>query len=356
MRTLARIATPTLAAAALFGFVGNAMADAAVPAAATAMPAAASASASSLTQGFEFVNNSHYPMTLAGIDRPGDGDGTPAIGTVLQPGQSLRYEKVFWFFGTTDTSLRFTTPMEGNVINGYEITLGIEKYVNVPLAWVFNSPDQPINMHVAREGNLTKVIAQDTTAQTITLTGQQAQQQADLMNRLCGSTSASCTFERTKDRTTAPDREVVLDRGANGMETARSFTSSRTAVASATSSVELTASAKSSVLSAVELTVSGKYGQSFTHSDTQMESRTYSISPHYIGMLYASMPMVRDQGNFVIKLGNTTWILQDVSFDSLDGTRSISYDSAERRMTDDELAKYRGKLDKYYPPAGQGGI
>ena len=35
------------------------------------------------------------------MDNNGQDDGTPKLGTVLKPGQSMRYDKVFWFDAST---------------------------------------------------------------------------------------------------------------------------------------------------------------------------------------------------------------------------------------------------------------
>ncbi len=340
MRTIARIAAPALIAAAMIGFVGNGISSATASQSTTTGPALAAASAS-LTQAFSVVNHSQYPMKLTGIQDPGKGDGTPAIGTVLLPGQSMRYEKVFWWGNATGTKLDLTTTTASGTAWVYQVELRIDPAFNVPSVRLPSLTGAPITAEQDRQSTMTSVVFEDATASTVTVPKDKAQQQSTLLNELCGTTSAACTFARVGDRTVAPPRSIYLDQGVNNTASVRTFTTTKSTVAGATTSVELTAAAKTSVLSFVEATVTGKYGQTFTRQETETEARTYSISPFSIGQMTAKIPMVRDTGNFTIKIGKTTWILQGVYFDSRDSSKAISYDTSERAMTAAEKEKYK---------------
>jgi hypothetical protein len=340
MRTIARIAAPVLIAGAMIGFVGNGFSAAAAPSV-TAAPVKAAASAS-LTQGFYVTNHSQFPTTLTGIQDPGKGDGTPAIGTVLLPGQSLRYEKVFWFGNSTGTKLDFTSAMPSGQWMVYQVELHIDPFLNIPQVRLPDLSGSPLSLNEDRQPTSTSVILEDSTASTVIVPKEKAQQQTDLLNELC-KTSAACVFSRDA-RTVAPSRTIEYDKGVNNTASVRTFTTSSSTVAGASTTLELTAQAKTSVLSAVELTVTGKLGQTFTKTETQTESRTYSISPYSIGQMTAKVPMVRDTGTFTVKLGKTTWILQNVSFDSRDMSKAISYDTTERAMTAAEKEYYKKTL------------
>ncbi len=302
------------------------------------------AASASLTQGFYVTNHSQYPTTLTGIQDPGKGDGTPAIGTVLLPGQSVRYEKVWWFGNSTGTKLDFTSAMPSGQWLVYQVELRIDPDLNIPQVRLPDLSGSPIRASEDRQPTLTSVILEDSTASTVTVPKEKAQQQSDLLNELCRTTSASCVFARVGDRTVAPSRSIEYDKGVNNTASVRTFTTSSSTVAGASTTLELTAQAKTSVLNAVEVTITGKYGQTFNRSETQTESRTYSISPFSIGQMTAKVPMVRDTGTFTIRIGKTTWVLQDVSFDSRDMQKAISYDTTERPMTAAEKEYYKKGL------------
>jgi hypothetical protein len=76
------------------------------------------------------------------------------------------------------------------------------------------------------------------------------------------------------------------------------------------------------------------------------------ISARHIGWWEAITPVIRDIGDFTLEIGNTTWILRDVSFDSPDPTREgeVEWSAREEKMSDREFAENCRRP----PPSGPG--
>lgn len=144
MTTITRIAGAGLIAAAFLGFAGGGMAHAAAAYTAETATVTKSANGIMLTQAFYIRNDTSFEMRLQDIDGAGANDGKPAINTVLLPGQSMRYEKVFWFGNTPATTLRFTYWTPGGQIISKDVKLIIDNLLNAPRLELFDDSGQPI--------------------------------------------------------------------------------------------------------------------------------------------------------------------------------------------------------------------
>lgn len=331
-----RIVSPVLIAGAFAGLAGASEAAAAPAHQATGVVAVTSA-AMTVTRGYDIINDSQYDAKVVGVSNPGAGDAAPAIGSVIKPGQSMHYEKVFYFMSANETTVQldFLKPARdgGGKVAGAGVRLYTETIVGTAHSLVdqFEGRDK-----VTVSPNFNTITISDAKASTVTVNGTDAQAQADVLNQLCGSTRATCTFEQTKERQQIRQK-VVAGGGWNSQAVARKQGYEAIAVASATTNLELTATVKVTVLKAVETTISAKAGQSWTSTKTVRDTVEMSISPKHFGWIVADMPMYRDTGTFTIKLGNTTWVLNDVKVDSVDNSRAVLYGTGERPMTAEEL-------------------
>lgn len=75
---------------------------------------AGAAPASAATRGFFIVNRTQYTLTLKSVQdgrnhfgRCQGGDEFASVGTTVAPGETYRYEKVWYFNGTCKTQLTF---------------------------------------------------------------------------------------------------------------------------------------------------------------------------------------------------------------------------------------------------------
>ncbi len=114
-----------------------------------------------------------------------------------------------------------------------------------------------------------------------------------------------------------------------------------TDTASVTHSVELSASVQATLLKIVEVSLSATYGHTWTQEHQFSISQTLNLPAYHKGWLDVRDPVVRDTGDFTVTLGNTTWKLHGVSFDSPDLTRPVIYVKQAVPMTPEDLVKYK---------------
>ncbi len=331
-----RIVSPVLIAGAFAGLAGATDA-AAAPAHASAATSVAAASSTTVTRGYDITNYSQYDAKVVAVRNPGAGDSAPAIGTVIKPGQSLHYEKVFYFMKANETTVQLDFLQPARNGGGKVASAGVRLYTETIVGTAHSLVDQFEGRDkVTVTPYFGTISISDTSPSTITVGGSDAQTQAELLNGLCGTTRATCTFEQTADRQQIRQK-VVAGGGWNSQATARKQGYEAVASASATTSLELTASVKVTVMKAVETSISAKAGQSWTSTKTVRDTVEMTIAPKHVGWIIAEMPMYRDTGNFTIKLGNTTWVLAGVKVDSVDASRAVLYGTGERAMTAEEL-------------------
>jgi hypothetical protein len=313
MNTVTRIALPVLAGAALLSFASAGVSAAAVIDQQAAAPRPVVAMAH-LTQGFEIRNLSSHDIRLSSIESPGNGDGTPAIGTVLRPGDAIGYQKVFWFGNTPHTKLWFTElSANGQVL--FPVELWVDPFLNIPSVMTPGA-DGAGDLAFSGTGYGSKVLnfVDRPGAAPIQVSPQDKQKQADLLGRLCAGGQAACTFTPTSSEA-GPDLTArwLSDKNIGTTTATVSYKDSLTI--GSTTSVELTASAKVSLFGSVDLTMAGKYGQGWSQSKTAEITRSFPVPPGRRGIVEAFQPSIRQHGTFIVTMGNTRWELNDVHFD-----------------------------------------
>jgi hypothetical protein len=81
-------------------------------------------------------------------------------------------------------------------------------------------------------------------------------------------------------------------------------------------SIGVSVTAGTSLFDIVTVELSAEYGHEWSQSQEFTHSVDVEVPPGWEVWLTDSTPMIRDTGDFTIKLGNTTWHLRNVYFDS----------------------------------------
>ena len=312
-----RIAAPIVIAGALFGLAGGAQAMASVGHTAP-KPAAALAH---LTQGFEIRNLSSNDIVLRDIVSPGNGDGTPGIGTVLRPGDAIPYQKVFWFGNTPHTTLQFSQIRQHSQ-TVFEVELWVDPFLNVPSVMTHGATGAgDILFSGTGYGSKSLTFLDQPGGAPIRVSPQDKQKQADLLNRLCVGGQAACTFAPTKSEA-GPDsvQRKLTDKNIGTTTLTVNFKEAFTF--GTTTSVEMTGSAKTSLLGMVEVTLAGKYGQGWSQTRTDEITRSFPVPSGRVGIIEVIQPTIRQYGTFTVTMGNSKWELTDVYFDIPDKTKT----------------------------------
>lgn len=339
---IARIALPVLAGAALLSFASAGVSAAAVPA-----PEAAGLSmqqaAQNYTRGFFIKNTTSWDMRLDQMDNVGQDDGTPNLGTVLKPGQSMRYEKVFWFGQHKVTDLKFTlskatTPGSPAItIMGFEAKLIVSP---VGLAYTEITPEfrdlGPVKLDPGRDP-FSQVTLIDSAASTIHVDAGADPQRAALLAGMCET--YACNFESTRS---APAPALVSDvtGGYNNSSITQTYTKTLSTTVTSKSAIELSQNASLKVGEAISASMGSKYTNELTTGVTGTEVMSFPIQPHHRWWVTTTTQAIREYGNLTVRIGNTTFVVDNISVDVPKPGAKPKWGHDQVAMTDEEKATH----------------
>ncbi|WP_165774238.1 beta-propeller fold lactonase family protein [Mycolicibacterium sphagni] len=274
------------------------------------------------TKGFQVYNFAGEAATLGGYL----GKGTlqspaPAPGTVVAPGSYIDFEVVIYSGHNNTVQPYFLLPQP----NGGPLSTSLSvvlKNVNV-------------TRHIAscgvHDGDQCKAIPGykvallDPPGTVVNLDASQsadAQQISQTLKDLCDNNAlGTCDFTADPNR-----QQVLLSKpkivGAiiyNNTGSPETVSSSYSAAKSQTNSISFEFSANFTVIKdKINLGIKATYGHVWTNTYTFTQTVTYQLQPSQWGWVDAEVPVYRDWGNFTIDLGNTTWNITNVYFDSPD--------------------------------------
>jgi len=312
---ITRIALPVLAGAALLSFAG-----AGVSAAAVQTPQAAGIghvqAAQSYTRGFFITNHSSWDMKLDAIENKGQDDGTPKLGTVLKPGESMRYEKVFWFMKHGATKLKFTlskaNPNGSIQIAPFEAKLVV---TGVGLAYTEIDPDFQylgfVKLDAGRDP-MSQVTLIDNAASSVTVDAATDPERAKALSALCGA--YACRFESTRTDA-APPLVSEVTGGVNDSAITQTYKQTLSTTVTSKSTMELSQNATLKLGEAISASLGSKYSTELTTGVTRAEEMSFPIQPRHTWKVFTTTEANREFGNLTIDIGNTTFEVKNISMD-----------------------------------------
>lgn len=325
MRIVTRVAGVLLAASAL-GVLGSlaatAHADTPAPPTSTSTSIAsqdAQVGSPQVSRGFHLYNLTNSPLTLKSITGDNRFEGVPPVGSVLQPGQYADFEVQFVVLSDQNDTITYT---DGNgtyranlEVNGYNYgapssTCSVNAGGNI-----CTDPDDQVT-----GGNGTTITFLQPPGTTVTLDGSQAQQQATVLNQLCTApgADATCKFTPTNETKVVGDPHQVGDAFKNPTPLKVDYLLERDDTVGVTDTLGVTVTAGTKLFDSVNTSISATYQHQWTVSHLDKESVTVHVDPQYKVWLENAPAMIRDTGNFTVTMGNTTYQLNDVHFDSPD--------------------------------------
>ncbi|WP_163803874.1 beta-propeller fold lactonase family protein [Mycolicibacterium anyangense] len=272
------------------------------------------------TRGFDVYNLTSKPLTLVdyyGENRPQG--NVPAIGSVVQPGQAMHFEVVYRFLITNNIvypvfsgpdDARYVVGLQAGPFGGPGTGCNVVGGAGQQCSPTPNGPD-------LIAGNTVKLL--DKPGTTVEFGPGQAQDQAKVLNSLCYQDSkATCTFKADRQIDTFGLEKAIVNDLVNESRTevlVRALALSDTR--SESDSVKVTAKLSRSFLEKiVNLEISAEYGHTWTYTHTFTETITIRQPPRTIGGVQAQQAVYRVYGDFTLKMGNTTFTLRDVYFDT----------------------------------------
>ena len=293
-----------------------------------------------VSRGFNMTNLSGRAVYLAQIFKESGYETrlevAPPIGFVLQPGDQVHYETTYLYFYTYDTRFVWKTCEDafckGAVTPGdQQWTLRLHTWSGQ--VWDSNGPTT-LNCEIGScsydqngtaisnplgDNGANRAFLLDNPGTVNQLSaGSQADRVAQVLDRMCQSNaSASCSFSPKRFEQTQTDWKLAQS-FRNATETTVTQALSRNEQTSTQTSLKVAQSAKVSLFKIVEAGISRETTETWTSSKTWQETYTVPIPPGQTGYLYYRDPIKRVTGDFTATIGNTTWNLTDVNFDTPD--------------------------------------
>ncbi len=250
------------------------------------------------------------------------------LGTVLQPAESTSITLTQYAFVNNRSTFFFGRMIE--VPEGFP-TPGFSGYFDLePLATNWGCTGSTNNCQTSGSTtNRTAVLRMlDLPGTVINIPSGQGQQQADVLNQLCGSSSATCTYTpKSFDSTSFTDWKLASDSVSNNTTSPLTTTITVTTQQQTATTLKLSASAKGTVFGIVEVAVTTEASETWTDTYTFSQAITVTAQPGEKVSIESRDPVNRVTGDFTLTMGNTTWNLTDVNFDSPDPDRRSEYNA-----------------------------
>ena len=278
------------------------------------VPISQFSSGNEVTVDFFVTNLSSQPVEYGGISSNKDGNSLqdqPAVGSILQPGESQRFSLVNWFLGDSAVTAVYVTPNDPNSDGPvWNAQLEYDGYASTGCTGASCSTgssaedDQNLVYLLDPPGTVNVLPATDPTGQ------------AAALEKFCVSNSASCTFKATSQTEAFGARHPVGNEVENDSSSIVTTTVSISDAVAATDSIGLSTRASGGIAGIVNLEISATYGHTWTTTNTFIQTVTVTAAPHTIVQIVAEQPVYRVTGDFTIVMGNTTYLVQGVTFDS----------------------------------------
>jgi hypothetical protein len=283
-----------------------------------AFPTAAQAN---VTQGFHVYDLSPFPLKL--IDVLGDSfEGSPPIGSILRPGVGYQnFELIYRFLASTGgTAFYARVANDGSTIPGSVFAAQmLVTSTNVPrsrCATTFTlyscAPGWPDWSNDDRT-----LTFQDKPGTVIDVPAGKGQEQAGVLKQFCAeSNRATCTFTaRKRERIYSTQQQVGQALVNETSETQDLSTKIEDTVGSSDSlGGELKVGGEIAKIVSIEVTA--RYEHQWTQQHTFGQEVSIHCPAHHKCWIEGTVPMFRDTGDFKVSLGNTTWQVRSVYFDS----------------------------------------
>ncbi|CAN5201384.1 hypothetical protein BH11ACT7_BH11ACT7_29650 [soil metagenome] len=259
------------------------------------------------SRGFDIYNASSVPMTYTGYYKSGVIEGGPLPGATIQPGEKFHFELTNYAFSENLVVVQFET-VRGQI----DIVLDVPATIDGPFSAHATCWSSAGNACAATG---TTAIVMDPAGTVIDVPAADAQKQAQILNLLCQTgSSATCSFKSSRSEETQSEPHPVGSAVINNSDTQNSTTLTISDALQESNSIKVAMKEK------IEFLVSGEasqeYGYTWQKTSTFTQSITVNLPPHTKGSVTATQPVFRVHGDFTLTLGNSTWILRDVYFDS----------------------------------------
>jgi hypothetical protein len=315
-------------------------------------------SASAASRGYHVYNFSSYPIRLD--DSSGDfSEGRPPYGALLYPGASYHdfelgytYYSPYPDYGTVHYSILDNNARKiGEFWPHMENAGGTRVYCTLGQS----SPGQ-CSPAGRSENDFTSGATMtylDPPGTVHNIGADQSQAQLAAMQQFCADdNAATCAFTPTSEHEfESPAHQVGNALNNNTDEEQETEIRVEDTVGSS-NSVGVDVKLGGKLFGVVEVAITGKYEHEWSTEHTFEQSVTVHCPARSKCWVSGVSPMLRDTGNFTIKLGNTTWNLAGVYFDSPNPKGNGAYEVDAKPLSPSEQANLPAGLSVQRQPGG----
>ncbi len=270
------------------------------------------------TRGFTVYNLSSRAVKLAYYETAERPEGNrPPIGTVIEPGKAQRFEVIYNFLKTTEVRPVFETVQGPQTF--YFTWFGVGPFAGLT-AFCKSSGSQECKPSGTSEGvDKAQVYLLDVPGTVITYdNSEQAQQQAQVLNTLCyEGSAATCDFITGRQIFTVTPVKVVGQPVVNKTSNDQTYNVTISDTRTETNSVTVTVKVSITFIKdKVNGGIDAAYGHTWTSTHTFTQGLVIKVPPGYVSQVSAAQPVYRVYGDFTLTMGNTTWHLTNIYFDT----------------------------------------
>lgn len=278
----------------------------------TSAPAAASAAAS--TKGFTFTNLSHFSLHLTSVTTDGYlGDvpknaELPQPGLQVDPGQAVDLEIDDVDGGNNLARLFFdVTDQTGEKQGTLELHIGISIWQSQSS---IQSPENLVQGVNEGGGTPTVLDVSNTKVDASTL---DVNAQANLASNLCVRDDISCSFVLTRPRE-ATTRPTYLHNALNNTCNDETPTASQVDVQGLATRWEVSATAKTKILDTFTTSITARYGQVDTTTETTSSLVKMTVPAQWWGKTVLNVPVWQYTGTYLIRAADTAWTITNANY------------------------------------------
>jgi hypothetical protein len=286
-------------------------------------------SADARSSGFHIYNLTAHPLELRAVKDACCGWGSakfdkgnksplpPAEGYVLMPGVPQHIELVYSDFTTYGANLQYRGhDGGGDLVANILVSTG-----RSPGCSIGRPSNAFAGYQCTVKGSTITILEPPGTVHEVPR--ESSQEQAEILRQLCrDNSSAKCKFKPIRRTPTLTQSHLVGKPVTNcDDETEVEFRIKEEDKVGSTNSVGIEIGTEvgfEAFGAKVKVEIKAKYGHEWLTEHSFAQDETLRVKPGHVAWLAVTEPILRDTGDFTLELGNTTWQLRDVSFETPD--------------------------------------
>ncbi len=281
--------------------------------------------ASALTNGFDVVNASSATMTLSSISGFQYGIAAPPTGSPIATANRHHLEITFQFLDSNSGTVTYLLYRGNNYVGQVRANLTVVAIDRNDLSSCSVTSVSGYAWACVANGSTITVL--DPPGTLYNVPPEQRQAQANVLRQLCidQTVAVTCSFAANSEVSVESPQHPTGGYVQNTTDVDQETTVHVGDKVGESNSVGVTITAGGTLFEVVKASVEASYGHEWTREHTFEQDVRVTAPPHNECDVLGTAPMLRDTGDFAITLGNSTWRLPNVYFDTPDPNHAGRY-------------------------------